>query len=172
MPSPAVDTVLVRPAGPGDLDALVALEQTVFATNRMSRRSIRRLLSSPSAVVLVAGVEEEVAGAAVVLVRRGSTVARLYSIAVDPQATGRGVGPALIEAAESAAAARGAGRIRLEVHDHNARAIARYRKAGYRQFGRYARYYEDQGDALRFEKALVEKALAPPSEAGVARPLP
>ncbi|NVO14608.1 MAG: GNAT family N-acetyltransferase [Rhodoplanes sp.] len=160
----------VRLAVSADLDALVALEQAVFATDRMSRQSIRRFLSSPSAVVLVARTQDDLAGAAVLLVRNRSTVARLYSIAVDPRAAGRGVGPALLEAVESSAAARGATRIRLEVHEHNARAIARYHKAGYRQFGRHARYYEDQGDALRFEKML-----APPSDRGVApvaRPLP
>jgi ribosomal protein S18 acetylase RimI-like enzyme len=168
---PAADPVPVRPATVADLDALVALEQAVFATDRMSRRSIRRLLSSPSAVVLAAEVENDLAGAAVVLVRRGSTVARLYSIAVDPQSAGRGVGPALLEAAESAAAARNAERIRLEVHEHNARAIARYRKAGYREIGRHARYYEDQGDAMRFEKVLTTRA-PEPGDARIARPLP
>jgi hypothetical protein len=43
----------------------------------------------------------------------------------------------------------------LEVHETNAAAISRYRKSGYRQFGRHAGYYEDGGDALRFEKRLV-----------------
>ena len=47
-----------------------------------------------------------------------------------------------------------AGRIRLEVHETNHAAISRYRKSGYSEFGRHARYYEDGGDALRFEKRL------------------
>ena len=44
--------------------------------------------------------------------------------------------------------------MRLEVHETNAAAIARYRKSGYRQFGCHAAYYGDGGDALRFEKPL------------------
>jgi ribosomal protein S18 acetylase RimI-like enzyme len=44
--------------------------------------------------------------------------------------------------------------MRLEVHQGNHAAIACYRKSGYREFARH-RYYEDGGDALRFEKRLV-----------------
>ena len=44
--------------------------------------------------------------------------------------------------------------MRLEVHEHNKRAIARYEKSGYRLFGRHRDYYDDRGDALRFEKPL------------------
>ena len=48
--------------------------------------------------------------------------------------------------------------MRLEVHEHNGRAIARYEKSGYRLFGRHRRYYDDRGDALRFEKPLVPES--------------
>ena len=81
-------------------------------------------------------------------------IARLYSIAVAPHMSGRGIGPQLLAAAERAAARRGRRVMRLEVHDHNTRAISRYEKSGFRQFGRYRDYYDDHGDALRFEKPL------------------
>ena len=45
--------------------------------------------------------------------------------------------------------------LRLEVHEKNAAAIARYRKGGYALFGRHAAYYADRGHALRFEKPLA-----------------
>jgi ribosomal protein S18 acetylase RimI-like enzyme len=44
--------------------------------------------------------------------------------------------------------------MRLEVHEHNGRAIARYEQSGYRLFGRHRNYYDDRGDALRFDKTL------------------
>ena len=93
-----------------------------------------------------------------VLFRRGAKVARLYSIAVVPQLSGRGVGAMLIDAAESAAAGRHCACMRLEVHQRNVAAIARYRKSGYREFGRHAAYYEDGGAALRFEKPLGRRS--------------
>ncbi len=89
------------------------------------------------------------------LFRPRSLLARLYSLAVAPQMGGRGVAPALLEAAEAAALARGCRAIRLEVHVGNHAALARYRKSGYREFARVQKYYEDGGDALRFEKRLV-----------------
>jgi ribosomal-protein-alanine N-acetyltransferase len=61
----------------------------------------------------------------------------------------------LLRAAEEFASSRTCSSIRLEVHQTNHAAIARYRKSGYRQFGRRQRYYEDGGDALRFEKELI-----------------
>jgi hypothetical protein len=70
----------------------------------------------------------------------------------------------LLAAAEAAAAARDCRTIRLEVHLNNHAAISRYRKSGYREFSRLRRYYEDGGDALRFEKRLhlAAPATAPP----------
>jgi ribosomal protein S18 acetylase RimI-like enzyme len=136
------------------------LEQRVFTTDQLSRQSMRRLLRSRSARVIVAETGGQLAGAAVVLFRRGATVARLYSIAVVPQMSGQGVATSLLEAVEAAAGAGRCDRVRLEVHDKNAAAIARYRKSGYRQFDRQARYYEDGGDALRFEKPLGRRSAA------------
>ena len=67
---------------------------------------------------------------------------------------GRGVGPMLLRAAEEAALIRDCRSIRLEVHETNHAAISRYRKSGYREFGRHEKYYQDGGAALRFEKRL------------------
>jgi ribosomal protein S18 acetylase RimI-like enzyme len=153
-PGKRLPNTRVRRARRRDLDALLALEQRVFATDRLSRRSLRHLVASASARVIVAEERGRLVGAAVVLFRRGTSVARLYSIAVVPAMSGRGVGVALLQAAEAAAAARDCVSMRLEVHKKNAVAIARYRKSGYRQFGRVASYYEDGGDALQFEKPV------------------
>jgi ribosomal protein S18 acetylase RimI-like enzyme len=145
----------VRPARAADLDALVTLESQAFRTDRISRASFRRLLAAPSAAVMVAELAGKLAGYALVLFRTGTSVARLYSIAVAPDAADRGIGATLLDAAEQAAIERGAARLRLEVHEANDPALALYRKSGYRQFGRHAHYYEDKGHALRFEKRLA-----------------
>ena len=156
----AMPEMRVRRAEPGDVDALIKLEHRVFATDRLSRRSLRRLLVSPSAAVLVAVENAQLAGIAIVLFRARSAVARLYSIAVAPHVGGRGVAAMLLDAAEEAALARGCRIMRLEVHRANHAAISRYRKSGYREFGRYRTYYEDGADALRFEKRLRGDAAA------------
>jgi ribosomal protein S18 acetylase RimI-like enzyme len=150
--------IRVRMARQTDLDALIDLEQRVFATDRLSRASLRRLLASKTAHVIVAEAGARLAGAAVVLFRARATVARLYSIAVAPPMNGRGIARALLARAERAAAARQCCGMRLEVHESNAAAIACYRKSGYRQFGCHAAYYGDGSDALRFEKPLGGRA--------------
>jgi ribosomal protein S18 acetylase RimI-like enzyme len=145
----------IRRGRAADLDALWELEKRVFATDRMSRRSLERLLASPSAGVLVARAEGATTGVAVVLFRSDSRVARLYSLAVAPKYTGRGIATALLAAAEKIARSRKCQSLRLEVHERNHGAIRVYRKAGYREFGTYRHYYQDRGHALRFEKQLT-----------------
>ena len=138
-----------------DLDALIEIEQAVFTTDILSRRSFRRFLAASSASVIVAEADGKIAGYVLVLYPPRSHFARLYSIAVAPHSGRRGVGPLLLAAAERAARRRGRKAMRLEVHELNSRAIARYEKSGYRLFGRHYDYYDDRGDALRFEKTLA-----------------
>jgi ribosomal protein S18 acetylase RimI-like enzyme len=152
--APAPVPVRVRNAERGDIDALIELEQSIFDSDRLSRRSLQRFLCSRTAQMVVAEEGGGLAGAAVVLFRPKSAVARLYSIAVARRFGGRGIGALLLEAAEQAALARGCRSIRLEVHETNYAAISRYRKSGYSEFGRHRSYYQNGGDALRFEKRL------------------
>ena len=44
----------IRAAGLGDLDAILALELAVFATDRLSRRSLRAFILSPRRPLIVA----------------------------------------------------------------------------------------------------------------------
>jgi ribosomal protein S18 acetylase RimI-like enzyme len=144
----------VRAGTSADIAALLELDGEVFAQDRMSRRSFLHFLTSPTAAVVVAIRQCRIIGSAVILFRRNCTVARLYSLAVAPASAGRGIGPAILAAAERTARKRKCQVLRLEVHERNQRAITCYRKAGYRQFGRYERYYQDKGHALRFEKPV------------------
>jgi len=154
-PAKSSHNIQVRRSRPADLDALCDLENRVFETDRMSRRSLRRLVVSPSAATVVAQSNGEIAGVAVVLFRANSRIARLYSLAVAPKHTGRGIASALLAAAEKAARSRKCCVLRLEVHERNHGAIKVYRKAGYHEFGRHHQYYQDCGHALRFQKELM-----------------
>ena len=145
---------MIRRARPGDLPAIAALEDATFALDRLSRRSLRYFIISPTATLLLAETAGAVEAYALTAFRRGSDVARLYSIAVRHAASGRGLGRVLLAACESDAAARGAAWMRLEVRPDNAAAIRLYQAMGYRQFGSIADYYEDDSLALRFEKRL------------------
>ena len=152
------ESLWVRPAVPGDLDALVVLEQRSFDADRISRDQYRRHLRSDSALVLIAASStqpEQLLGSALVFFRRTSAVARLYSLAVQSQARGRGIGVALLEAATTGAARRGCRALRLEVRTDNGAAIRLYERRGFVPIGRINAYYEDGADALRYELALI-----------------
>lgn len=144
-----------RPAEPGDLDGLLALEHAAFASDRLDRRALRHAIGSRSILALVVdGQDRGIAAYALVETRRGSAIGRLSSIAVSPAAAGRGTGRALLRDAEAAAAGAGCRLLRLEVRADNAAAIRLYEREGYVLIGREPDYYEDGETALRFEKAL------------------
>lgn len=152
---PASASVRVRRAESSDLDDLVALEDGTFDSDRMSREQYRRHLDSDSALVLVASANHRnFLGTAVVFFRKGSRVARLYSIASKPEARGKGIGTALLDAVEAAARQRRCRAVRLEVRDDNASAVRLYERHGYRHIGHYPHYYQDGTHAWRYEKLL------------------
>jgi len=143
-----------RTARASDIDALVRIENAVFQADRISRRSFRQLIERETSVARVAEIDGAVVGYFIVLFRRGSGVARLYSIAVAPEHAGAGVGRLLLAEAEDVAYDKDRMILRLEVRDDNARAIRVYEKAGYRRIGVEPDYYEDHAAALRYEKVL------------------
>tara|TARA_R100000900_G_scaffold15508_2_gene13724 strand:- start:46413 stop:47609 length:1197 start_codon:yes stop_codon:yes gene_type:complete len=156
-PSPAIapaGAAQIDAAAPDDLEALLALEANCFATDRLSRRSFRRWLRRQDRVFLVVREGSQLLAYALVLLRRGTRLARLYSLAVSPAARGRGLARELLLRAEKEAREAGALYLRLEVASDNTPAIRLYRQLGYSQFGLYHDYYEDHGDALRMEKCI------------------
>lgn len=150
----------LRDATTADLPALLALEAQ-FPGDRMSARQYRWHLRNPAARVRVADDAGVMAGASVLFLRRGSVLARLYSIAVDPGRRGRGLGRRLLDDAEALARADGRTRLRLEVRADNPAALALYERAGYLRIAHLPGYYDDGGDGLRLEKAIASVE-APP----------
>jgi ribosomal-protein-alanine N-acetyltransferase len=147
----------IRPARPADAAALLALEQH-FPGDRMSARSVRRLLSSASARIWVAERAGEVLGALILLSRRSSLVVRIYSLVVAPAARGTGLARRLVATAERAARAAKKNLMRLEVRADNQAARQLYARLGYREEQSLPAYYEDGADGLRLGKLLRARA--------------
>ncbi|MGW8311496.1 MAG: GNAT family N-acetyltransferase, partial [Thiogranum sp.] len=83
---------MIRPAGLQDLDALVAIENRSFDVDRFSRRSFRYLLTRANAETLAYEEQGRVLAYAMLLFNTGTSLARLYSLAVDPVLRGKGIG--------------------------------------------------------------------------------
>jgi [ribosomal protein S18]-alanine N-acetyltransferase len=147
--------IVIREARPRDLDAIARLENESFETDRVSRRSLREFLRAAHRPVIAATIDDEIAGYALVALRKTSRALRIYSLAVDARFARRGVGRALLAACEAYARRRRRALLTLEVRYDNSSAIALYESSGFRQFGEHAHYYADGAAALRYEKSLV-----------------
>ncbi|WP_406663323.1 peptidase C39 family protein [Gallaecimonas sp. GXIMD1310] len=143
-----------RLANMADRDALFALEQQAFTHDRIDRRRWRYLLTEAHGQVWIVEEQGDLLAAAVLLLKKGTALARLYSLAVSPLARGRGLARQLLSQLESAALAEGAVAIRLEVHQQNQAAISLYESCGYRTIAPLLAYYQDGGNGLRMEKRL------------------
>jgi ribosomal protein S18 acetylase RimI-like enzyme len=144
-----------RAARPSDLDALVALEARCFDTDQLTRRNFTWMIRKAHAFFEVVEISGELVGYTLVLFHKGTSLARLYSIAIDKSCRGFGLARTLLRHSEAAAVENDSVYLRLEVHPKNARAIALYEKSGYYRFGLFRRYYDDDSDALRYEKRVL-----------------
>ncbi|MCB1754009.1 MAG: GNAT family N-acetyltransferase/peptidase C39 family protein [Gammaproteobacteria bacterium] len=145
----------IRPAEVADIPALLELEEVCFEHDRISKRQFRYLITKARSAVILVEQDGRIQGDVVVLFSQATSVARLYSIAVAPEARGAGTGSLLVKAAENAAWERHRAYMRLEVRKDNTASIALFTRLGYRRFGEWLDYYEDHMDAWRFEKTLA-----------------
>jgi [ribosomal protein S18]-alanine N-acetyltransferase len=147
------ERVSIRLASADDLDGLVRLEKAFPEEDRFPRRTWRRLLDG-NTVAHVAISDGTLVGAAVLLFRTGSRVARLYTLSVAPELRGKGIARQLLAAGEVAAAEKDCDRMRLEARESNRHAILLYERSGYRVIARVAGYYPNGETAVRMEKPL------------------
>ena len=152
------EPVTIRPGSVADIPALVQLEETCFESDRLSRRSFHHMLTRAKASLFVAEAPEadgRILGYGLVLFHLGTALARLYSLAVHPDARGRGIGMKLLDYAEAETRRHDCVALRLEVRADNAAAIALYEGRSYRRIMPLPHYYEDEGDGWRYEKRMT-----------------
>jgi len=163
----------VRPAVPGDASALAALAAAVAsepegwllaeATWRSAgeeRRYIRAVSRHPDAALLVAELDGVVVGRLSLMRDPHPASAHVADVGLMVAAgvRRRGVGSALMRAAERWALEAEVSKLELHVFPHNRAAIALYEKLGYRREGYRAGHYRrpDGGplDAILMAKQL------------------
>jgi len=147
----------IRLAVRSDLDQLVMLEKRCFDADRLSRRSLAHFIKAEhSQLVVVEALDAPgvILGYLLILFRRGTNLARIYSIAVDPDVRRRGLSRLLMFESEALAAARGVSFMRLEVNEQNLSAKTLYGSLGYHPIAHLKAYYEDGSNGLRMEKRI------------------
>jgi RimJ/RimL family protein N-acetyltransferase len=146
----------IRPAEPSDAAALVALLRSVGAEpegwllsdpSRRSvaaeRRYVRSVRRHPDATLLVAEVDGEIVGRLSLARDPHPSSAHVadFGITVAASHRRRGIGTALLAAADEWARGAGIRKLELHVFPHNDAAIALYEKAGYVREGYRTAHY-------------------------------
>lgn len=156
----------LRRAGVSDLEAIMAIESSVFQGDAWSDEAMRADLASPHCYYLVALPVEtptapsqvaELAGYAGLLAPRGAKEADIQTIAVAPEARRRGLGRVLMISLLNEARRRGAREVFLEVRADNPNAEALYASLGFERIGIRPHYYQpDDVDAVVMRAPLPE----------------
>jgi ribosomal protein S18 acetylase RimI-like enzyme len=120
-------------------------------------RLVPALREHPTSVVLLAYLGGRAVGIATCFVGFTTFAARpllnIHDFSVLPEHRGRGVGRAILKAAEESARRRGCVKLTLEVQENNHRARKIYEAAGFSQ----AHYEEAAGGSLFYARTLGER---------------
>lgn len=150
--------MLFRRARLTDLPSLLLIEHSCFPLGiAFNPPQIRRLLRNERAHCIVAagqgarGTDSKIAGWAVGLVRQHRThrSGRIYTLAIDPDCQGQGLGRLLTNQLLRTFKRLKVRHVYLEVRTSNDRAIALYEKLGFVKVRDLPGYYEDGADGIR-----------------------
>ena len=137
-----IHSVTIRKIQPSDLHQIVNLERKCFSEqNAYSQRQLKYLITKANSCCLAELQNGMIRGFIIVLFRKGTTVAGIETINVDPQYRGLGIGQKLITAAESEMYPQSIKRVRLEVSSGNISAIRLYEKLGFKKIALLENYY-------------------------------
>lgn len=156
---PDLKEIVIRPAGPADLAAVVGIEAVSFPSP-WGDDVYQPELFRPEAIFFTAMIGEEVAG--FVLAWVAYDEAFILKIAVRPDCRRRGVAATLMDALGAEARRRGAASIWLEVRSRNRPAREFYQRRGFVEMGVRKKYYSDTGD----DAVTMALNLAPADQGG------
>ena len=147
--------VKIRKVKLTDLTQLIEVENACFSYDQMSRRNFQWMIKHAHSIMLVLEYQTKVVGYGLVLINRGTSLARLYSICTLKEFQGFGLATKLMaELEDRAVDDEDCAHLRLEVKASNKGAIKLYKKLGYVQFTQKDDYYDDGSTALCFEKRI------------------
>lgn len=161
-------TWVIRPAEPGDLAGIMAIETSEFLNDAWSESLMAAELDSAHTEYFAAHREEEpgiLCGYAGLFAPRGGTEGDVQTIAVARDARRGGLGRALMKMLLATAAERGVRELFLEVREDNEGARRLYRELHFEELGTRAGYYQpDNVDAV-----VMRRSLLPAQEHGIGR---
>lgn len=144
----------IRDMEPGDVAALVAIEQACFAAGyadkMMAAEDFAEVPGDEHAALFCAIENDEVAGYAFLLLEAGA--ANFDSLAVSPAHQGKGLGEKLFRHVERYCEDNAIPRLNLEIKETNYALLKRYHGYGYKGFEIEPGFYADGWGAIRMLK--------------------
>lgn len=155
----------LRRAAAHDLEAIMRIEASEFATDAWSQEMMSAELADGNGYYVVAhplGASTQVTAYAGLRAPVGSDQGDIQTIAVAPDARRRGIGRALMHALITEARDRGARDVFLEVRDDNPTAQQLYDSLGFERIAVRPNYYQPDGvDAIVMRLAIAKPMLSP-----------
>lgn len=152
----AESTLQLRAAHRSDAVAIAAISRLEVEHGlrwRWTPARVRAQIDDPETMVLVASVNGDIAGFAIM--RFGDLEAHLFLLAVQPSYRQSGIGRTLLKWLEKSCRTAGVQNIRLEVRSGNRQAQHFYLSNHYRTLGRIAGYYDRKEAAVIMGKSLI-----------------
>jgi len=137
---------------PGDLERVLAIEQSSFAEDAWDRKLFLQYRRHCPDLFLIAKVGRRVVGYAITCV--DSRTAELASIAVDPRDRRSGVAKALLDYTRAQLRAKGIKTWRLMVATENEPGIRFYEEYGFKRGRLVKRYYGARRDGYSMRLSL------------------
>lgn len=136
--------IIIRQAKESDLSVLVflleilcSIEKDFSFEQERQRRGLRLMLNNRTGVILVAETDSRVIGMGtgqlLISTATGERAAQIEDIVVLPGWQGKGVGGRLMSALDDWAATTGGTRLQLLADQNNDKALAFYKRIGYRR---------------------------------------
>jgi len=152
-------SVSIRKASIRDFERIVEIENACFKKNlAYNRRQLRYLLTKAHSSILIETDDITIRGFIIILYRKGTKIAGIETVNVDPLFRKQGIAKQLLKAAEQDIRKKGMKKIRLEVSTTNQAALKLYESMGFKKTGFLKNYYlynhEDSLDAIRMIKIL------------------
>ncbi|MGF3584375.1 MAG: GNAT family N-acetyltransferase [Thermoplasmatota archaeon] len=150
----------IRIAKNRDIERIVEIEKKCFKNNLgYSEKQLLYLIKKANSTCLVETKNNILRGFIIILYRKGTKVAGVETVDVDPAFQKQNIGLKLLKAAEKDMKKHGIKKARLEVSTKNTPAIRLYEKAGFKKVGAIKNYYifdhDGSRDVFRMVKELI-----------------
>jgi [ribosomal protein S18]-alanine N-acetyltransferase len=147
----------VRRFKSADMDRILEIERASFGKDAYDRKLFAEYQRKCGELFLLAEGERTIDGYSIacMCVRNGNLVASLESIAVAPNARGKGAASSLLKSTIRRLKLRGVSRLTLMVRRSNAIALQFYKSRGFTALRRAPGYYENGEEGLLMRKDLT-----------------